>query len=134
MRPMVKSSSLPKTCQQPSITPGQHTNGVDTSKVPRSFPVAKMSDLTYENSLTCNISATASTHHVSSQTYLTMSRCLQPENCTNLAQLKITDGKWNKSYNSDSNLELGNSNMKLNGKVMNIKTTAESMLKIWMSS
>ena len=46
----------------------------------------------------------------------------------------MIDGKLNKSYNSDSNLELGNPNMKLNGKVMNTKTTAGSMLKILMSS
>ena len=48
--------------------------------------------------------------------------------------MKVTDGKLNKSYNSDSNLELGNPNMKLNGKAMNTKTIAGSMLKRFISS
>ena len=48
--------------------------------------------------------------------------------------MKVTDGKLNKSYNSDSNLELDNPIMKSNGKVMNTKTIPESMLKILMSS
>ena len=89
-----------------------------------------MSHLTYENSLTSNISPTPSTHHASSHTCLTMMRRFQADNCTNLAQLKVTDGKLNESYNSDSNLELDNRNMKLNGKVMNTKTIAVSMQKI----
>ena len=93
-----------------------------------------MSDLTYQNSLTSNISPTPSIHHSSNYTYLTMMRSFQPENWTNLAQLKVTDGKWNKSYNSDSNLELDNPNMKSNGKVMNTKTIPGSMQKILMSS
>ena len=58
----------------------------------------------------------------------------QPENWTNLAQLKVTDGKLNKFDNSDSNLELGNPNMKSNGKVMDTKTIPESMQKILRSS
>ena len=48
--------------------------------------------------------------------------------------MKVTDGKLNKSYNSDSNLELGKPNMKSNGKVMNTKTIPVSMLKILMRS
>ena len=63
-----------------------------------------------------------------------MMRSFQPDNWPNQAQLKVTDGKLNKFYNSDLNLELGNHNMKLNGKVMDTKTIAESMLKILMSS
>ena len=55
-------------------------------------------------------------------------------NGTNPAQLQVTDGKLNKSYNSDSNLELGNPNMKLNGKYMHTETIPESMQKILMSS
>ena len=93
-----------------------------------------MSHLTYQNSLTSNISPTPSTHHSSNHTCLTMMRSFQAENWTNLAQLQVTAGKLNKSYNSDSNLELGNPNMKSNGKVMNTKTIAESMVKILMSS
>ena len=93
-----------------------------------------MSHLTYQNSLTSNISPTPSTHHASNHTCLTIMRRFQPENCTNQAQLKVTDGKLNKSYNSDSNLELDNTNMKSNGKVMNTKTIPESMMQILMSS
>ena len=93
-----------------------------------------MSHLTYQNSLTSNTLPTPSIHHSSSHTSLTMMRSIQPENCTNQAQLKVTDAKLIKSYNSDSNLKLGNHNMKLNGKVMNTKTIAGSMLKILMSS
>ena len=93
-----------------------------------------MSHLTYQNFLTYTISPTPSTHHSSSHTYLTMMRSFQAENWTNQAQLKVTDGKLNKYYNPDSNLELGNPNMKLNGKAMNTKTIAGSMLKILMSS
>ena len=44
--------------------------------------------------------------------------------------MKVTDGQLNKSYNSDSNLKLGNPNMKLHRKVMNIMTIPVSMLKI----
>ena len=44
--------------------------------------------------------------------------------------MKVTDGKLNKSYNSDLNLELGNPNIKSNGKVINTKTIPVSMLKI----
>ena len=58
----------------------------------------------------------------------------QAENWTNLSQLNVTDGKLNMSYSSDSNLELGNHNMKSNGKVMNTKTIPGSMQKILMSS
>ena len=61
-------------------------------------------------------------------------RSFQAENWTNLSQLKVTDGKLNKSHNSDSNLELGNPIRKSNGKVMKTKTIAESMQKILMSS
>ena len=103
-------------------------------KLPTSFLKAKMSHLTYQNSLTSNISTTPSTHHSSSHTHLTRMRSFQPENWTNLAQLKVTDGKLNKSNNSDSHLKLGNPNMKLNEKVMNTKTIAESMVKILLSS
>ena len=63
-----------------------------------------------------------------------MMRSFQPENCTNLIQLKVTDRKWNQSYNSDSNQELGSPNMKLNETDMNTKTIAGSMQKILMSS
>ena len=93
-----------------------------------------MSHLTYENLLTSNTSPTLSTYHSSSHTSRTMIRSFQQETWTNQAQLKVTDGKLNNSYNSDSNLELGNPNMKLNGKVMNTKTIAGSMLKILISS
>ena len=93
-----------------------------------------MSHLTYQNSLTSNISPTPSTPHLSSHTYLTMVRSFQADNRTNQAQVTLTDGKLNKSYNSDLTLELGNPNMKSNGKVMNTKTILESMLKILMSS
>ena len=93
-----------------------------------------MSNLTYQNSMTSNISPTPSTHNSSSHSYLTMMRSLQAENWTNQTQFKVTDGKLNKSYNSDSNLELGNRNMKSNGKVMTTKPIAGSMLKILMSS
>ena len=48
--------------------------------------------------------------------------------------MKVTDGMLNKSYNSDSNVEPGNPNMKLNGKAMNIQTIAGSILKILISS
>ena len=48
--------------------------------------------------------------------------------------MKVTDGKLNKSYDSDSNLELGNPNMESNGKVIKTKTIAGSMLKILLSS
>ena len=48
--------------------------------------------------------------------------------------MKVTDGKLNKSNNSDSNLELGNPNMKSNGKVMNRRTIAGSMQKIMLST
>ena len=48
--------------------------------------------------------------------------------------MKVTDGQLNKSYNSDSNLELVNPNMKSNGNVMKTKTIAGSMLRILMSS
>ena len=48
--------------------------------------------------------------------------------------MKVTDGKLNKFYNSAANLELGNPNMKSNGKAMNTKTIAGSMRKIVMSS
>ena len=58
----------------------------------------------------------------------------QTEHWTNLAQLKETDRKLRKSYSSDSNQELGNLNMKSNGKVMSTKTIAGSMLKILMNS
>ena len=60
-------------------------------------------------------------------------RSFQPENWTNLAQLKVTDGKLSKSYSSDLKLELVNLNMKLNGKAMSIKTIAGSMQKILMN-
>ena len=93
-----------------------------------------MSHLTYQKSLTYDISPTLSTHHASSHTCLTRMRSFQPGNWANLAQLKVTDEKLNKSYNSDSNLEPGNPNMKLTGKVMNTKTIAISMLRILMGS
>ena len=93
-----------------------------------------MSYLTYQNSLTSNISLTPSTYHSSSHIYLPMMRCFQPQNWTNQAQLKVTDSKLNKSYNSDANLKRCNLNMKLNGKVMNTMTIAGSMLKILMRS
>ena len=93
-----------------------------------------MSHLTYQNYLTSNISPTPSTYHSSSHTWLTMMRSFQPEHCTNLAELMVTDGKLNKFYTSDSNLELGNYNMKLYAKLIYTKTIARSMLKILMSS
>ena len=101
IRLMTKSSSLLRTFQQPSINPSLHPNGWDTSKLPTSFLVAKMSHWIYQNSQTCKISPTPCTHHASSHTYLTMMRSFQTENWTNLTQLKVTDGKLNKSYNSD---------------------------------
>ena len=93
-----------------------------------------MSHLTYQNSLTSNTSPTPSTHDSSNHIYLIMMRSFQPGYWTNQAQLKETDGKLRKSYSSDSNLELGNLNMKSNGKAMSIKTIAGSMLKILMNS
>ena len=93
-----------------------------------------MSYLTYQNSLTSNISPTPSTHYSYSHTWLTMMGSYQAESWTNPAQLRVTDGKLDKSYNSDSNVELGNPNMKLNGKLMNTKTIPASILKILICS
>ena len=93
-----------------------------------------MSHLTYQNSLTCNILPTLSTHHLSSHTSLTMMRSFQLEACTNLAQLNVIDGTLDKSYNLDSNLEPGNCNMKLNAKIMMTSTIAVSIQPILMSS
>ena len=93
-----------------------------------------MSPLIYQNFLTSNTLPTPSTHYSSSDTSLPMMRCFQQENWTNLTQLKVTDSKLNKYYNSDSNLEPGNDDMKLNGKVMKTKAIAGCMQMILMSS
>ena len=77
---MTKSSFLQGIFQQPSINPSSDLNGLDPSKLPTSFLKAKISHLTYQNSLTSNISPTPSTHHSSSHTYLTLMRTFQPEN------------------------------------------------------
>ena len=93
-----------------------------------------MSHLTYQNFLISNTLPTPSTYHSSNHIFLIIMRSFQPDNWTNLTQLKVTDGKLSKSYSSDLNLELHNLNMQRNGKAMNIKTIAVSMQKILMSN
>ena len=93
-----------------------------------------MSNLTYHSFPTFNTSPTPSTYHSSSHISPMMMRNSRPGNWTNLYQLQETDGKLKKSYSLDSNLELDKLGMKVTGKVMRIKTIAESMLKILMNS
>ena len=93
-----------------------------------------MSHLIYQNFLTSNTSPTPSTHHSSNQIFPTMMRSSQPEDWTNQAQLKKTNGKLKKSHSSDVSLQLDNLNMKSNGKAMSMKTIARSMLKTLMNT
>ena len=93
-----------------------------------------MSYVAYQNYLTFYTSPTSSTQYSLNYTFLIMMRSLQPENCTNLIQLKEIDRKLSESYSSDSNLKLDNLNVKSNGKVISMKTIAGSMLKIFMNS